>query len=189
AKKRKDILDRELAAKKISEEEYKTSLIEIDEDLARRRAEIAADNAMREIEANRMALERQREDNVFLTQELAELRQQENNRILEQEQQLARLKLEQGLINQQEFDDAIRELTEANRIANKELDDEREAIEKQEAIEQRAIDFEQELARLQEEGASKFEIEQERIRQQREIQTAEAEAARQQGLISEQLYQ
>src|SRR5690606_31585839 len=49
--------------------------------------------------------------------------------------------------------------------------------------------FEQELARLQEEGASKFEIEQERIRQQREIQTAEAEAARQQGLISEQLYQ
>jgi len=45
------------------------------------------------------------------------------------------------------------------------------------------------LARLQEEGASKFEIEQERIKQEREIQRAEAEQARQQGLISEQLYQ
>ena len=189
SEKRKEILRTELNAKKITRDAYNAELIRIDEDLARRRAEIAADNAMREIEINRMALERQREDNLFLTQQLAEQRQQDNNRILEQEQQLARLKLEQGLINQQEFDDAIRELTEANRIANKELDDEREAIEKQEAIEQRAIDFEQELARLEEEGASKFEIEQERIRQQREIQTAEAEAARQQGLISEQLYQ
>src|SRR5690606_23437169 len=125
-------------------------LIRIDEDLARRRAEIAADNAMREIEINRMALERQKEDNLFLTQELAEQRQQENNRILEQEQQLARLKLEQGLINQQEFDDAIRELTEANRIANKALDDERMAIEREEATQMRAIYFQEELARLEE---------------------------------------
>ncbi len=56
-----------------------------------------------------------------------------------QEQELANLKLEKGLINQQEFDTAIRELSEANRILNKEIDDEREAIEKQEKAEFRAL--------------------------------------------------
>lgn len=187
--KRKEILKAELNAKKLTRDAYNAELIRIDEDLARRRAEIAADNAMREIEINRMALERQREDNLFLTQQLAEQRQQDNNRILEQEQQLARLKLEQGLINQQEFDDAIRELTEANRIANKALDDERMAIEREEATQMRAIYFQEELARLEEEGASKFELEQQRIRAQRVIQEEELRAQQQAGLISEQLYQ
>lgn len=189
SEKRKQILRVELNAKKLTRDAYNAELIRIDEDLARRRSEIAVDNAMREIEINRMALERQREDNLFLTQELAEQRQVENNRILEQEQQLAALKLEQGLINQQEFDDAIRELTEANRIANKALDDERMAIEREEAAQMRAIFFQEELARLEEEGASKFELEQQRIRAQRVIQEEELRAQQQAGLISEQLYQ
>src|SRR5690606_9501677 len=110
-------------------------------------------------------------------------------RILEQEQRLARLNLEQGLINQQEFDDAIRELTEANRIANKALDDDRMAIEREEADQMRASYFQEELARLEEEGTSKFELEQQRIRAQRVIQEEELRAQQQAGLISEQLYQ
>src|SRR5690606_17440268 len=125
SQKRKDILKSELNAKKITQDAYNAELIRMDEDLARRRAEIASDNAMREIEINRQALERQREDRLFLSQELADQRKNENLQILEQQQELARQQLENGLINQQEFDDAIRELSEANRIANKELDDER----------------------------------------------------------------
>ncbi len=189
SEKRKEILKAELNAKKLTQDAYTAELIRIDEDLARRRAEIASENAFREIEINRQALERQREDNLFLTQALAEQRKAENQNILLQQQALAEQRLENGLINQQEFDEAIRELTEANRIANKEIDDERKEIEREEAAQQRVIDFEQELARLQEEGASKFEIEQERIRQQRVTQKAEADQERAQGLISEQLYQ
>lgn len=189
SERRKEILKAELNAKKLSQDAYNAELLRIDEELARRRAEIAADNAMREIEANRRALELQREDRLFLTQQLADDRKAENTAILEQEKLLAQQRLEQGLINQQEFDDAIRELTEANRIANKELDDQREAIERQEAIEQRAIYFEEELARLEEEGASRFELEQQRIRAQRKIQEEELENQRRDGLISEQLYQ
>lgn len=188
SEKRKEILKAELNAKKISQDAYKAELLRIDEDLAMRRAEIAADNALREIEINRQSLERQKEDKNFLTQELAEQRKADNLILLEQEKELARIRLEQGLINQQEFDDAIRELSEANRIANKEIDDQRKELERQEAIEQQAIAYEQELARLQEEGANKFELEQARIRQQREIQKAEADRQRADGLISEQLY-
>ncbi|RIV50897.1 hypothetical protein D2V93_08480 [Flagellimonas taeanensis] len=189
SEKRKEILKAELNAKKLSQDAYKAELIRIDEDLARRRAEIAADNAMREIEANRRALELQREDRLFLTQQLADDRKAENTQILEEQLRLAEQRLQQGLINEQEYQDSIRELTEANRLANREIDKEREAIERQEAIEQRNIEFQEELARLQEEGASKFEIERERIRQEFEIQKSELDKQKADGLISEQLYQ
>lgn len=186
--KRKAILEEELKAKKISQEAYKTALIEIDQDLAKRRAEIAVDNAMREIEANRMSIERQREDKLFLSQELANQRKLENETILLQEQELARLRLQQGLINQQEFDDAIRELSEINRIANREIDIEREAIEKEERAALRALEFEEDLARLLEEGATRFEIQQAQNDENRLLELQKLEEQRTQGLLSEELY-
>lgn len=188
SQKKKEILDDELKAKKLSQEAYQKAIIELDEGLALRRAELAVDNALREIEANKMSLEQRREDAQFLSAELAEQRKSENATILLQEQELAKLRLEQGLINQQEFDDAIRELTETNRIANKEIDDERLQIEKEEKAELRAIEFQEELARLQEEGATKFEIEQARIAEERRLQFEQLEADKKNGLISEKLY-
>lgn len=185
---RKAILDQELKAKKLSQEAYKTSLIEIDEDLARRRAELSVDNAMREIEANRMSLEKQREDKLFLSQELANQRKLENETILLQEQELAKLRLQNGLINQQEFDDAIRELSEINRIANKEIDAEREAIEKQERAELRALEFEDDLAKLLEEGATKFEVQQLQNDENRQLELQKLAEHREQGALSEDLY-
>lgn len=186
--KRKAILDEELKAKKLSQEAYKTALIEIDTDLAKRRSELAVDNAMREIEANRMSLEKQREDKLFLSQELANQRKLENETILLQEQELAKLRLQNGLINQQEFDDAIRELSEINRIANKEIDAEREAIEKQERAELRALEFEEDLAKLLEEGATKFEVQQLQNDENRQLELQKLAEQREQGALSEELY-
>lgn len=186
--KRRQILDEELKAKKISQEAYQAEILRLEEDMALRRAELAVDNAMREIEANKMALERQREDAQFLSAELAEQRKSENQTILLQEQELAKLRLEKGLINQQEYDDAIRELSEANRIANKEIDDERRAIEKQEAAELRAIEFEQELERLLEEGATRFEIQQAQSEEQKQLELQRLAEERERGAISEELY-
>lgn len=189
SERRKEILKEELRAKKLSEEAYRTELLNLDTELARKRAELSVDNAMREVEANKMSLELQRENAQFLSNELAEQRKQENNTILLQEQELAKLRLQNGLINQQEFDEAIRELSEANRIANKEIDDEREAIEKQERAELRAIEFEEELLRLQEEGATKFEIQQAQLDEQRELELQKLAEQRDQNLLSEELYQ
>lgn len=188
SERKKEILQAQLDNNKISEEAYRTEILKLDQDLARQRAELAADNAMREVEAQRRAIALRRENEGFLTEELAKLKQDENNRLLQQEQELARLRLEQGLINQQEFDDAVRELKETNRIANAEIDEEREAIAREEELELQAIRFENELARMEEQGATAFELEQERIRQQREIQRQQAEQDFADGLISEQLY-
>ena len=188
SEKRKAILNAELKAKKISQEAYQTEIINLDNELARKRAELAVNNVLEEVEANKRGLELQRENAQFLTEDLAEQRKQENNKILLEEQEFARLKLEKGLINQQEFDTAIRELSEANRIINKEIDQEREQLEKEEASELRAIEFEEELLRLQEEGATKFEIEQAQRAEQNAIQLEELQAQRENALISEELF-
>src|SRR5690606_4872482 len=188
SQKRREILDAELKAKKISQEVYQKEILNLDAELGKRRAEIAVDNALREVEANRMALELQRENAQFLSAELAEMRKAENATILLQEQELARLRLEQGLINQTEFDTAIRELSEANRIANKAIDDERKIIEKQEAAELRAIEFEEELIRLQEEGATRFEIQQAQLAEQQALELEALAQRREEGQISEELY-
>lgn len=188
SERKKEILQAELDANKISEEAYRTEILQLDQELAKQRAELAADNAMREVEAQRQAIALRRENEGFLSEELAKLKQDENNALLEQEKELARLRLEQGLINQQEFDDAVRELKEDNRIANAEIDAEREAVAREEELELQAIRFENELARMQEQGATAFELEQERINQQRQIQRQQAEQDLADGLISEQLY-
>jgi hypothetical protein len=188
SERRRAILDAELKAKKISQEVYQKEILNLDAELGQKRAELAVDNALREVEANRMSLEIQRENAQFLSAQLAEQRKAENATILLQEQELARLRLETGLINQQEFDDAIRELSEINRVANKEIDDERKLIEKQEATELRAIEFEEELARLQAEGANKFEIQQAQLAEQRALELQQLDERRKQGAISEELY-
>lgn len=188
SERKKEILKAELDANKISEEAYRTEILQLDQELARQRAELAADNAMREVEAQRQAIALRRENEGFLSEELAKLKQDENNALLEQEKQLATLRLEQGLINQQEFDDAVRELKEANRIANAEIDNERESVAREEELELQAIRFENELARMQEQGATAFELEQERINQQRQIQQQQADQDLADGLISEELY-
>lgn len=186
--KRREILKSELDAKKISNDAYNAQLLRIDQDLARRRAEIASDNAMREVEAQRQSIELRRENEGFLSAELAQLKQDENNRLLIKEQELAALRLQQGLINQQEFDDAVRELKEANRIANAEIDTERENVEREESLELQAIRFENQLARMEEQGATAFELEQQRIDQQRQIEKQKADQDLADGLISQELY-
>ena len=188
SERRRQILQDELNAKKLSQEAYQKEILNLDAELGKRRAEIAVDTAMQEVEANRRALELQRENAQFLSAELAEIRKQENATILLQEQELARLRLEQGLINQTEFDTAIRELSEANRLANKAIDDERKAIEKQEAAELRAIEFEEELIRLQEEGATRFEIQQAQLAEQQALEMEALAQRREEGQISEELY-
>lgn len=189
SEKRKEILKAELNAKKLTQDAYTAELIRIDQDLARRRAEISANNALQEIEANKRAIERRREDAQFLSAELALQRQNENNNVLAQEERLAEQRLENGLINQQEFDTAIRELKEANRIANQEIDKEREAVEREEALELRAIEFEQELARMQEENATMFELQKAQRDEQKSLALQDLEQQRTDGKLSEELYQ
>lgn len=184
-----EILKSELAAKKISQDGYAAAVLEIQNDLIRRQAEITADNAMREVEERRRMFERQREDAMFLSKALAEQRKAENNQLLADEKALADQRLALGLINQQERDDAIRELTEANRLANKELDKQREDIERQEAEELLALEFQDRMRKLEAQRNTEFEQQQAHLAEQRRVQEAALEEQRRQGLISEEIYQ
>ncbi len=182
------VLDQELKAKKLSQEQYAREVLAIQQGLARMEAEIAVEAAQREVEAYRRGFEEQMNERRFLSDSVVAEKTSELDRLMEKEMEFARLRLEQGLINQQEFDDAIFELTEANRLAIAEINAEREAVEKEEALELRALQFEEELERMLEENATRFEIEQEQAREQFEVRKNALDEQLQQGLISEELY-
>lgn len=181
-------LDNELKAKKISQLEYAREVLAISQDLARKEAETAVDAASRELEAYKQSYAKQLEEKRFLSDQVLLDKTNELNALLLKEQEFAKLQFEQGLINQQEFNDAINVLNEQNRIAVKELEQEREAVEKQEAIELRSLEFEAELERLLEEGATKFEIEQAQINEQFNTRKAALDESLRNQEISQELY-
>ena len=185
---RLSLLDKELKAKKISQEQYAREVLAIQQGLARMEAEIAVENAQREVEAYKRGFEEQMSERRFLSDAVVAEKTSELDRLMEKEMEFARLRLEQGLINQQEFDDAIFELSEANRIAIAGLNAEREAVEKEEALELRALEFEEELERMLAENATRFEIEQAQANELFETKQAALNEQLEQGLISQELY-
>ena len=181
-------LDNQLKAQKISQEQYAREVLAIHQNLSRAEAELAVDTALREVEAYKRGFEEQMKERRFLSEAVVAEKTNELNKLLEKEIEFAQLKLEQGLINQQEYDDAIFELTESNRLAVAEINAEREAVEKAEAEELRALAFEAELERLLEEGATRFEIQQAQAQEQFEIKQNTLNEQLAQGLISQELY-
>jgi hypothetical protein len=181
-------LDNELKAKKISQEQYARDVLAISQNLAQKEAEVKVDVASREIEAYKRAFEQQQEERRFLSEQVLADKTNELNLLLEQEKAFAQLKLEQGLIDKQEFDDAIFELGEQNRLAIAEITAEREAIEKQEAEELRALEFEAELERLLQEGATRFEVQQAQNNEQFALQKAALDESLKNQEISQELY-
>ena len=181
-------LDNQLKAQKISQEQYAREVLAIHQDLSRAEAELAVDTALREVEAYKRGFEEQMKERRFLSEAVVAEKTSELNKLLEKEIEFAQLRLEQGLINQQEYDDAIFELTESNRLAVAEINAEREAVEKAEAEELRALSFEAELERLLEEGATRFEIQQAQAQEQFEVRQNTLNEQLAQGLISEEMY-
>lgn len=184
-----EILKAELEAKKLTLTEYNAEVLALQNELGLKMAEVASDNALRELEVYRDQIKKKQELEGFLDDAMLKQKIELNNQLLEQEQAYQALRLEQGLINQDEFNKAINELNEANRINNEELQKERDQIKKDEALELRALEFEEEIARMLEENATKYEIEQAQADEQRRLDMEKAQADREQGLISEELYQ
>jgi len=186
---RKKILDEELAAKRISQLEYETEITNMRNEFGAKQAELFIENAARELEAYKQVVTEKLEAEEFLSDEVLAQRIAQNDAILAQEREFHELRLEQGVIDQNEFDAIIREAKETNRLTNKALDEEREAVEKEERLALRAIEFEEEIARMLEEKATQLEIENEVATQNKEIALTRLEEERIDGLISEELYQ
>jgi hypothetical protein len=154
ARKSIEILDAELKAKKISQEKYDTELLNIQNDLLAKRAELTVDNAQRELEAYVQVNQSKLDSEKFLSEQLFNEERDRLERLAEQRREFEAKRLEEGVISQTQYNDAINAVNEENRIANEELEQQR----KEAKAEQEAADFENKLAIMQEQNASEYEI-------------------------------
>lgn len=182
------ILKQEVNSRIITQEAYATAVLGIQQDLSMRQAEIAVENAQRELDESAQRIAREREDAIFLSDSLAEQRKVENDARLAEQVEFERLRLEQGVINQNAFDSAIREAAEANRIANKEIDAEREAVEREEEAALAALEFQDRMAVMEDQRASQSEMERARFAEQQRIQKEQLDQSLADAQISQQLY-
>lgn len=177
-KKKIDILKAELKAKKITQSEYNLAVLELDNDLIKKRAELAVDNAERELQAFKDNHKSKLDANTFLSEELLNQETARLDAIAEKERKYHKKRLEEGVINQQQYNDAINAVNEENRITQEELKAERKLAEQ----EQKEIDFvnDQELKYLniQNDFDREFQVKQDNLNKQRK---QEVEAAKKNG--------
>lgn len=138
-----EILDAELANKNISQEKYDTELLNIKNDLLRRNAEIAVQNAQNELDIYLQNNQSKRDSDLYFSEESLKIEQDRLNAIAEKRREFFQLQLEEGVINQTQYNDAINAINEENRIANEELATERKEAEKEKQIEE--IELQREL--------------------------------------------
>lgn len=179
---------RKLAAKKITQGEYELFVLQNEKELAQKRAEIAIDNAKRELDAHIEANQSKLDSSKVLTDLLVNEELARLTEIAAQREQFERERFDQGLINETEYQDNILTIQKEALDKAKELNDQYEIQKKEDAQIQKAIEFQEELERMETEGASKYEIEKERLLSQYAEDTARLEEQREQGLITEAEY-
>lgn len=161
AKKQIKILDFELANKRISQTKYNTEKLKIEQEQAQLLAEIAIENAELELELFLQTQNEIQAQNKYLTDErLNELRES-NQAIFDERQRFEEERLAQGLINETEFNKAMRENMIALEEENLALEKEREENRLIEEQALRAIEFENMLEQMREDNATQYELERE----------------------------
>src|SRR5690606_19736278 len=138
-------------------------------ELAKKRVELAVDNAEKEYQIFKDNLERQKNEHGEFTQEWLAQETEKNNLLLQEEQKLAAARLEQGVINESEYQAEVTRIAEETRIANEEARLQREEAARIDAEQTRIAQFEAELLRREAEGESLFELERAREEENNQI--------------------
>ena len=171
AAKKISILDAELAAKKISQTKYDSEVLDLKNNLLQKQADLTVENARKELKEynnnNRSKLDAEK----FLSEELFNEEKARFERLAEQRREFAKLQLEEGVISQTEYNAAINEINEENRVLNEELELERKEVK----AEQQAIDLENKLIAAQEEYDNEFAVRQSQLENDRQAELAAAE--------------
>lgn len=185
AEDRKTILKRELDANLISFQKYQADVLKINNDLELSKIALVVDSAQMELEMwalnNRSILEGKE----HLTSEmvLAEERRLNQELILKKQNlQLQNLSDKQYALESEKIDQEIRQ----KKI---DLNKTFEAQQKEEQMTMLELQYEEDILRMQAEGAKKWEIEQAQRDAQFQIEIAKLDERREQGKISEDLYQ
>lgn len=171
SKKKLSILEAEFNAGKISKTAYETAKLEITQEYAQKQADVAVQNAERELEAFKNIHQSKLDANQFLTDELFNQEQARLEKIAEAEKEFHKQRLDQGVINQQEYNEAIAQVNEETYQEQETLRQEREAAKKEQEAFELALKRENEMADFE----NRFELEREREQRRYEAELAEAE--------------
>lgn len=165
----------QLQKKKITQAEFDAQAIQLRTDYLAKNAELAIENA--ELEYNIEVEKNQRilDSDKFLSDSQYLLKQQALANNLKADQDYQKLRLEQGVINEQEYNAEINRVNEENRLAQEELRIEREAQAKEKAL----LDLENQKVLNEENFLAQAEIEkqQNEIRRQQEVENADKTGA------------
>lgn len=172
SERRRAILDSELKAKKISQEKYNAEVLKLNDALLKRQAEISVNNAQRELSEIERRVDVEREANKMVTQERFNALKAQEEELREARAAYEYIRLSEGLITEQEYQDAVRQIRLDSEKNIQALVQELKVTE----AEQRELDYESQLIAMEEMRATQFEIESAVIEQNRE---RDLEAARQ----------
>lgn len=167
---RRAILDAELNQKKISQEKYNTEILNLNNDLLKKQAEIAADSVFRELRDQERRVDIERSLNEHMTQQRLDGLTQQEEALREARAAYEFVRFSEGLTNEQQYADAVREINIAAEDRLKQLRDERKAA----IEEERELDFETQMIAAQTRDQKQFEIEAEMIelRRERDLEVA-----------------
>lgn len=165
----------QLQKRKITQEEFNAQTIQLRQDYLAKNAELTIENAQLELDAELSKNQKILDSDKFLSEQQLELKKQALADDLAAQQEFEKIRLENGQINQAEYNAAINAINEENRIANAELAEERRVAEQ----ERQLSDLENIKVTNEENFLAQAEIQkaQNEILRQQEIDNAEQTGA------------
>lgn len=178
----KDVFDKELkdlelrySKGKVSKLEYETEKLNLSNNFAKANADLLIANAELEIQASLEKNNKILENDNFLNEQLFENKKTALNNILEAEKQYQATRLENGVINEQEYNNAINLINDENKLKLDELEAEKEIANEEKRIldlelkrAQDQLTFEEQLA---------IDLERNQIAKKQELENAEKTGA------------
>jgi len=170
-----EILKAELKNRNISETEFNARSLELQNELAKQRSEVIVEEAQKELDAFVLNTQSKIDNEQFFSDESLRIEQERLSALAEQRRAFEQTRLEQGIINQTEFNDAINTINEENRVRNDEALVLREEAKKEKEV----LDLENKRILDEENFQSQLEIDLARLEAKRiqEVEAAEKTGA------------
>lgn len=130
-KREADILAAELKNRNITQTEYDAQLLELKNDLLRQQAEASVENAQRELDIYIQNNQSKLDADLYFSEESLRIEQERLNGLAEKHKEFEATRLAEGLITQQQYNDAINAINEENRLALEDSQKQREEAQKQ----------------------------------------------------------
>ncbi len=189
AKKSKAILDNELKNKKISQEKYDLEVLKLTQETAKLQAQIAVDIAEQNLDTYIYENKERLKQGQLLTDDLLAQEIDRNKALQAERDAFEKIRFENGLINETEYQKALLENQRAYLDQERALKERNEQDNREIENTRRAEDFQAQLIQLQENLASEFEIKRAQANFEYEDQKLQLDQQRVDGLITEEAYQ